>query len=90
LIADKPRDEPIDQLFSDIGIFDIRKGLCSNLINPDPEISMVGTTSAQRSLLGQYERGGLLFDVYQNLDPFEVNLRVNAFEKDNYRLVSSA
>lgn len=64
--------------------------MCNNLLSPDPEIKTVGTTPAQRSLLGQYERGNLLFDVYQNLDPYEVNLRVNAFDKESFRLASSA
>lgn len=90
LVADKITDEPVDQLFSDIGSFDIRKGMCSNLMNPDPALNLVGTTSAQRSLLGQYEQDERLFDVYQDLDPYEVKLRINAFDKESFRLLSSA
>lgn len=37
LVADKPSDEPVNQLFSDIGNFDIRKGACTNLFNPNPD-----------------------------------------------------
>ena len=32
----------------------------------------------------------MFFDVYQDLDPYEVKLRINAFEKENFKLVSSA
>ena len=28
--------------------------------------------------------------MYQDLDPYDVKLRVNAFERDDYRLLSSA
>ena len=28
--------------------------------------------------------------MYQDLDPYEIKLRINAFEKENYRLLSSA
>ena len=28
--------------------------------------------------------------MYQDLDPYEVKLRINAFEKENFKLVSSA
>ena len=90
LVADKPSDEPVNQLFSDIGNFDIRKGACTNLFNPNPDETFVGTTAAQRSLLGQYEKDNKLFDVYQDLDPYEVKLRVNAFEKENFKLLSSS
>ena len=89
-VPDKKPDDTVDQLFADIGNFDIRKGICSNIMNPAPELNENGSTPAQRSLMGQYDRGGLLFDVYQNLDPFEVKLRINAFEKENFKLVSAA
>ena len=36
LVADKAKDEPADQLYSNIGNFDIRKGICTNLLDPDP------------------------------------------------------
>ena len=87
---ERETDESVDQLFSDIGVFDIRKGICSNLLNPDPQLNQIGTSSAQRSLLGQYEKSEMLFDVYQDLHPFDVNLRVNAFEKEHFKLLSSA
>ena len=90
LVADKITDEPVDQLFSDIGIFDIRKGICTNLLDPDPTNNQVGTTAAQRSLLGQYEKENRLFDVYQDLDPYDIKLRINAFERDDFKLLSSA
>lgn len=89
-VADKFTDEPADQLFAQIGNFDIRKGVCSNLLNPDPELNVVGTTAAQRSLVGQYDRDTLMFDVYQDLDPYEVKLRINAFDKENFRMLSSS
>lgn len=83
-------DDPIDQLFGDISNFDIRNGVCSNLMDPDPSLNDVGSASAQRSLIGQYERNNLYFDVYQDLDPYEVKMRINAFDKENFNLLSSA
>mmetsp|Transcript_5096 Transcript_5096/g.6780 ORF Transcript_5096/g.6780 Transcript_5096/m.6780 type:complete len:89 (-) Transcript_5096:46-312(-) len=32
----------------------------------------------------------MLFDVYQDLDAYETKLRMNVFEKENFKLVSSA
>ena len=32
----------------------------------------------------------MLFDVYQDLDPYDVKLRINAFDKENFKLLSSA
>ena len=90
LVPERVANDPADQLFNDISCFDIRKGICSNLVNPDPALNQIGTSSAQRSLIGQYERSELLFDVYQDLDPYEVRVRINAFEKENYRMLSSA
>lgn len=90
LAPEKAADDPIEQLFADISNFDIRKGVCSNLMNPDPDLNEVGSASYQRSLVGQYERNNLYFDVYQDLDPYEVRVRINAFDKENYRLLSSA
>lgn len=31
-----------------------------------------------------------MFDVYQDLDPYEVKLRINAFDKENFRMLSSS
>lgn len=45
-------DDPVDQLFNDISMFDIRKGICCNMMNPDPDLNEIGTSSTQRSLLG--------------------------------------
>ena len=87
---DREIDEPANQLFNEIGNFDIRRGVCNNLLNPDPGLNIVGSTTAQRSLIGQYEQDSVLFDVYQDLDPFELKLRVNAFDKENFKMLSSA
>ena len=52
LQPDKVVDDPAEQLFSEIGNFDIRRGICNNLMSPDPELNAIGSSSAQRSLLG--------------------------------------
>ena len=52
LVPDKVTDDPAEQLFSEIGNFDIRRGICNNLMSPDPELNVIGSSSAQRSLLG--------------------------------------
>ena len=41
-------------------------------------------------MLGQYEKENRLFDVYQDLDPYDIKLRINAFERDDFKLLSSA
>ena len=77
-------------LFADITSFDIRKGLCNSLMNPDPDFSTIGSSTMQRSLIAQFERDRLLYDIYQDLDPFETRLRINVFDQETFKLVGSA
>ena len=77
-------------LFADITTFDIRKGLCNSLMNPDPDFSAIGSSTEQRSLIAQFERDRLLYDIYQDLDPFETRIRINVFDQETFKLISSA
>ena len=77
-------------LFADVTSFDIRKGLCNSLMSPDPAFSAIGSSTAQRSLIAQFERDRLLYDIYQDLDPFETRIRINVFDQETFKLVGSA
>ena len=79
-----------NSLYADIESFDIRKGLCSQLMNQDPDIKMPGKTIQQRSLIAQFERDRLLYDISQELDPFENRFRINVFKQDTFELITSA
>ena len=46
LVPDKIIDEPAEQLFNEISNFDIRKGVCNDLMNPCPELNKIGSSSA--------------------------------------------
>ena len=83
-------DDENNSLFAEIESFDIRKGVCSQLMNQDTSIKMPGKTIQQRSMIAQFERDRLLYDISQELDPFENRFRINVFKQETFELISSA
>ena len=59
-------------------------------MNQDPSHKVQGKTIQQRSQIAQFERDSLLYDISQELDPFETKFRVNVFKKETFELITSA